>query len=275
MACVGSYYNQYMKNYALFVVLMVFGLSTVVSAQEMSEISYAVTGGIFDSVFEATIDGKSHVVADLPECLQLEDVQDFDGDGYLDALVSDVIACGGNGVGNRHFFVYYDGENFHATETFGYSWAAPVVEPWQGTITVYTVSDNVGLNNEDEQIIRERHILRDGQAVQVWMEESEEIEALLELRSSAFNLLDYDPDATLAMTFDFDDDGQGETMTCSFWQRWGTLDCNVALKGKALNISSCRRVGVLASMHNGVHDIVCGDETVYSWTGESYQALEN
>lgn len=261
-----------MKNHALFVLMVVFALCTAVSAQE---ISYTVTGGIFDSVFEATIDGESYAVADLPECLQLEHTQDFNGDGYLDALVTDVIACGGNAVGNQHFFVYYDGENFHATESFGYSWDAPVVEPWQGNITVYTVSTNMGLNNEDEQIIRERHILRDGQAEQVWLEESEEIEALLELRSSAFDLLNYDPDSTLAMTFDFDDDGQGETMTCSFWQRWGTLDCNVELKGEAINISSCRRVGVLESRHNGVHDIVCGNEEVYIWTGESYQARDN
>lgn len=258
---------------------LLVGLSFLGTAMAQ-DVDYQVVGGIWDSSFEASIDGQTVVLTDLPECLQLEAVEDFDGNGYRDALVADVIACGGNGVGNEYFFVYYDGETFQATETFGYSWDIPLVELWQDELSVYTVSNNAGFHTEDEQIIRERHVLREGQAVQVWFEESEELEALLELRSSAFDVRDTsattasNPPTSLSITFDLDKDGNAEIIRCGFFERWGALDCSTTLQGYDTYIpANCRRLGVLASKHNGVHDLVCGDETIYSWTGEAYEAV--
>lgn len=243
-----------------------------------SSIHYEIIGeGLFDfeGSLEATFNGVTTTVAGVEGCLLLEDVQDFNTDGYDDALMVNVQACGGNMIGNTFFFVFYDGVTFQRSQDFGYSWIGATVESWQGMLTVYTEGNNAGGNTHDEERIQQRHILRDGQAVKVWEYISQELPTLVELRSSAFDDETYQASDTIDFSYDLNQDGRQEIISCHLWMRWGALMCEVAFAdGTTISLPSCKRIGVLESISNGMHELVCGDETLIVWRDNGYKVVE-
>jgi hypothetical protein len=244
-------------------------LSLALTVQAQTTITYQVTGEqfSFEQGIEATLNGQTTLIVPPSGCFSLIDQRDYDGNGFNDALVANLEACGGNTVGNTHFFVFYDGQTFGRTEAFGYTWAEPVVEVWENNFAVYTKATNAGGNLENEVTLEERHILQGGEAVQIWSRQSSYIPALAEVRAKDF---ENDLYGSQGFAYDLDADGQKEFVECSLWERWGEVNCAVNFSSRRLELPSCKRIGVLASMTNGVHDLVCGAETIMRWHEGEY-----
>lgn len=115
-----------------------------------------------DSIY-GVVDGTRQLINTASACMLLDTVADFNDDGYPDALVTDVQACGGNAIGNSFFFITYARNGrFVQTNTFGTNvYDDPVVEMWEGMKSV--VINEVEYNEWDEEYEehKERYVLVD------------------------------------------------------------------------------------------------------------------
>lgn len=227
-----------------------------------------------DHKLYAKVDGYQYKI-ELPEnqCFDLVMQDDFDGDGITDALVMDVVACGGNACGNRFFFVTYTGNGyFSITNEFGDNvWADPIVEDWKGEKSVVVVNTNEGINQDEDRQIKERYVLRQGKAIRVESSEKNEVVAMLEIRNKNFH--NGNENETFRIDYDLDENGETDFIECTYWDRWDKIVGNMVINGihhdefDGLGID---RIGILQSKTNGVHDLVLDADDIWTWTGSEY-----
>jgi hypothetical protein len=66
---------------------------------------------------------------------------------------------------------------------------------------------------------------------------------------------------------DIDIDGKQDEIVCNYWDRWGDASCKITSSrfGEVKLPISCDRFGVMASVTNSMHDLVCDRTFVMSW----------
>lgn len=221
----------------------------------------------------AVVDGQTYELISESEelCLQLTDQRDFDSDGYQDAFVTHLLACGGNSAANRFFFYSYAGNgHFRRSESVGYSWEEPKIEKWKGRWSVQIVSNNEGANLFPPWEATERFVLDSGKLVRVEASERKHMLAVVDLRSDAFET--GDPDQPRSITLDLNGDGAADQIIGRLWPRWGRMFWTVRFT-RGLSYESntaCKRIGVLATSTNGARDLVCDQDSVFTWNGREY-----
>lgn len=226
------------------------------------------------STLLATLNGKTSILIDKTKkkCLSIVEQRDFDGDGYLDALVENITACGGNCCPNRFFFVSArpDG-TFAVSDELADSWKDPVIEKWKGKWSVVVVSNNEGANTEPPVEYTRRFVLEDGKAVKVEEHRRKDMKAIVEMRSEIFKT--DDPAETHSFQYDLDGDGKKDTISGRLWARWGRILWTVEFaNGKKFSSNdACKRIGVLPTKTEGVNDLVCDQDTVFHWNGSEYK----
>jgi hypothetical protein len=229
---------------------------------------------MFANVLWATFNGKRSRLIDpsKEKCLKIIDQRDIDGNGLTDALVMDIVACGGNCCPNEFFFVSAlpDG-SFQVSNNFADSWGNPVIEKWKDRWSVVVVSNNEGVNCDRPVEITRRFVLEKGKAVKVAESRLKDIASILEMRSEIFKCKD--SDETHTIKYDLDGDGKKDAISGTLWGRWGRIEWKVDFAdGKKFSSSNhaCKRIGVLAAKTNGVHNLVCDQDTVFRWDGNKY-----
>jgi len=243
-----------------------------------AKIKYSITQ-LDQTVFStgalvATVNGKRHVLVSKSKdkCLQIVDERDFDGDGLLDALVKHITACGGNCCSDGFFFVSAlpDG-SFAVSDEFADSWKDPAIEKWKGRWSVVVVSNNEGVNLDRPVEFTRRFVLEGGKAVKVEEHQRQEIKSIVEMRSEIFRF--GKEEETHSLKYDLDGDGKKDTITGHLWDRWGRIVWTVEFaNGKTFSSNdACKRIGVLAAKTDGVHDLVCDQDTVLHWDGSKYK----
>ena len=221
----------------------------------------------------AKVDGYEYKI-ELPKdiCLKIEAQEDFDGDGIKDALITNIQACGGNAVGNSFFFVSYSGSGyFSISKSFGNNvWEDPEIEEWKGQKSVVIIDTNEGFNTYEDYSSKERYILKQGDAVRVESTKKNSIVALQEIRSSDFH--NGKENETLRMSYDLDEDGDDEIFECKYYDRWDHLSFSIIHKGNIIEFKGLHfsRVGILPSITNGFHDLICNEDDVIKWNGKEY-----
>jgi hypothetical protein len=185
----------------------------------------------------------------------------------------DIAACGGNCCPNEFFFVSYLGNGqFKTSEEFADSWKDPAIEKWRGRWSVVVTSNNEGMMNQERPVeITRRFVLQDGEAVKIEEKRREDMASLVEMRSEIFKTTDLEETHTLR--YDLDGDGKEDVITGRLWVRWGRIFWSVQFaNGKEFSTGeACKRIGVLATKTNGVHDLVCDLDRVLHWNGETYK----
>jgi hypothetical protein len=223
----------------------------------------------------AIVDGKTYPVIPRAKkkCLQIVEQKDFEGKGTMSALVMDITACGGNCCPNSFFFVSYQGKGqFKMSDEFADSWKDPVIEKWKGRWSVVVTSNNEGMMNTERPVeITRRFVLQDGEAVKMEETQRKDMASLMEMRSEIFD--SYKQDETHTLEYDLDGDGRKDVITGKLWERWGRILWTVRFaNGKEFSSGEgCKRIGVLATQTNGVHDLVCDQDKVLHWNGEAYK----
>jgi hypothetical protein len=221
-----------------------------------------------------TASGKTYelIGSSKKMCLDVVDQRDFDGDGFVDALVKHIWGCGGNCCANGFFFVSnLGGGRFQISDEFDDSKGDPVIEEWKSRWSVLVAS---GLEGIDERRLLEvtgRFILESGKAVQVEEWTRKEMESITEIRSEIF-----DPnqcDEIHSLEYDLDGDGKKDQIITKYWSRWGRMNWTIEFAdGKKFSTGlGCKRIGVLPTKTNGVSDLVCDQDTVFRWNGQEYQ----
>jgi hypothetical protein len=226
------------------------------------------------SALVATADGKTYQLIDRSKemCLQVVDQRDFDGNGLVDALVENILGCGGNCCSNSFFFVSnMGGGRFEISDDLADSWGFPVIEEWKGRWSVVVVSDLEGIDQQRLEEIKRRFILESGRAIQVEASMLKEMESIVEIRSEIFhpNKLD----ETHSIEYDLDGDHKKDRIETTYGSRWGRMLWSVQFadgKKYTSNIR-CKRIGVLETKTDGVTDLVCDQDGVFRWNGLGYQ----
>ncbi|MBL3654867.1 hypothetical protein [Fulvivirga sediminis] len=105
----------------------------------------------------------------------------------------------------------------------------------------------------------------------------DKLNAIIELKSEDFLTYEDDTfDKKLSIKYDLDNNGIEDEISGKYWERWGSLfDCTVILNHKELEledvIGAPKRIGVLESKTNDVHDLVIGCDEILKWNGYTYE----
>ena len=231
------------------------------------------------SILWATFNGKTTAPMGHKEtCQQIVDQRDFDGDGYRDALVMANSACSDILFPNDFFFVSALPDGRFVVAALADSHKEAMIEKWKGQWSVVVVSDNTGANLERPLEITRRFVLKAGRAVKVEQHRRKEIDALVNMRSEDFRSEVYLTDPPAAeppphtLEYDLDGDGRADTISGTINEIYGIIMWTVTFAdGKQFSSKvGCRRIGVLATTTNGVHDLVCNQDSVLRWDGTKY-----
>jgi hypothetical protein len=247
-----------------------FLVSTGLRAQQI-EYFVEKPGDSLYNILRAKANGKTYTLIDASKemCLAVADQRDWDGNGLKDALVERITACGGNCCPNSYFFVSaFANGRFELSGDLADSWMDPVIEKWKSAWSVVIVSNNEGINNERPVEFTRRFVLREGKGVKISESRRKDMESVLEMRSEIFK----DSNEEHSIEYDLDGDGKKDRISGKFWDRWGRIIWRVHFaNGKEFKTeTACKRIGVLKTVSNGVHDLVCDQDDVYRWTGNEY-----
>lgn len=96
-----------------------------------------------------------------------------------------------------------------------------------------------------------------------------------ELDITARELKEIEPKRRL-FTFDLDLDGKEDELSCYYWWRWGVVSCAVtSTKLGKVSIPKCSRIGILSSITNGMHDLVCDRSYIFSWSSDNKEYIQD
>ncbi len=182
---------------------------------------------------------------------------DFDGDGMVDAVISG--SGGGNCCPSTVLFVTLRDGKIVPTE---------IAESWLLDIEVTRKDGKALVSFTDPKEARGSWRFEDGRAVVVAAPTRTVLTASVEIRAENRK----GNQETMSFLADLDADGAPEKVECRFWERWGSLICELPVadeKGSDVSLG-CKRWGVLSSMTNGRHDLVCDDHTTFRFDGKKW-----
>lgn len=217
--------------------------------------------------------GKIIPVVDTSEHLYIliDSILDYDMDNDMDALVLYSESGGGNCCPSVYFLVTNEGNGkFIRSEMTEPSWESPVFKTWNNQPGFVIISNNEGMNNDDYEETVFQYVVNQGKIKIVETKKTQEIPAIAEIRASSFSS---EEGETKDLVFDLDNDSINDTIRCSFWERWGRMQPTFTFStGRTDNPQiSAKRIGVLASQTNGVHDLVIDLNEVLKWNGKGYK----
>jgi hypothetical protein len=225
----------------------------------------------------AKLNGQTYIVVPFSDkkCLNITDQRDYDGDGWQDALIEDITACGGNGSQNQFFFISFNGKGrFRQTEPFGYTTEPPSIQKYLNQWSVLVESNSEGVNTNPAMNKLERFILTFGRAFMVESSEVKSIQAIKEITAPEVSS---EMETKLLLEYDLNSDGELDQILGSLWGRWGRIMWSVEMSSGEVapqNDYSCKRLGVLESVTKGVHDLVCDQDTILRWNGGVYSVKQ-
>lgn len=208
-------------------------------------------------------------------CLDVVATQDLDADGFQDILLRYNSACNGQCCLNSYFVVSYRGNGRYQTSSRqGQAFREPVVTEWKGQWSILienspeaTISTAISGNSE-------RFLLKDGELVRVEEIVPQEMAAVAEFRASAFESI---PETdTLKLQFDLDADGKMDLIWGTFWKNRGRLRWSVNFgNGKIMwDGTPCKRLGILPTKTEGLHELVVDTDRILEWTGKRFEERE-
>ena len=194
-------------------------------------------------------------------------VDDLDGDGWNDAIIASH-SGGASCCGTKYWLVSKREDQFftvHTHEDFYGDSLEVITRDGERTLSV-TVS---GCN---QAVSLSLFRFEDGVLQHLSTSQNAGLRpALLEV--NAFELeQDRKP---VSRSVDLDDDQTLDSLDCSYWERWGTLMCEVqsSVHGSVKTGLGCDRIGVLTSSTNGLNDLVCNRFTVLRFDGDEYNQI--
>ena len=220
---------------------------------------------MFQKELFAQVDGVKYQV-NIPEdiCMTIVAQEDFDGDGVTDALIENVQACGGNAIGNAFFFVTYQGNGtFAVSDTFGSSvYEEPVIEKWEGNLSVVINDSHFDEYTEEFQQTRDRYVLCDGQALKVI--EPNDVSAMPDISVEEWAAL-----SERADTAELTTEEKQRYQACELFDELYSGYCSWYCGGEVQQItaSSCRKAdGEVTYEADNAHDF--NHESVWATAGQ-------
>ena len=259
-------------------------------SQQSVKISYQLRSeSLCSKELVATVNGIKKIIVNANESLnlniQLQD--DFNNDGALDILLENRKGCYEEGdggwlkhEGSSYFIITYDGENFIRTKEVGKDWDGIIMEMQKDKLhftidtaqeRTYVFSDYISCEDKEEVFILDGFTLKT-------------IAVKTDVRVPDIKGVNYENHLAkiswskeyVNIDYDIDNDGYEDYIRLYFKKSIKGFDDlyfqSSSLKNQAIPINkrSVKRVGVLASETNGVHDLVLDCNEVMKWNGKKY-----
>ena len=228
--------------------------------QEDQELKAVVNEKVF------TLIGKEAI------CPKIVQTGDFNKNGHTDVLVEIINGCGGNCCANSFQIFSFNGQFFKKTKRVGYDWDGIDISESsvEFNFIVQTVNEGFGKTEMCNDKI-ETFRLNDYDFELVNVVEDKKLNAITELNASAFEGKESE---VLFLNFDLDSDEKMDKITCSYWPRWGRI-INWKIdfgNGKSYEgISSPKRIGIMNTKTNNVHDLIIECDEILKWNGLKYE----
>ena len=245
-------------------------LPTVAYQIESDRIVVLVDGEVYPA-------GELGDYADAGMRLSEEASADWDGDGIPELLY--LVSTGGNCCPGQYKLMSYHPERGLSVNALSKSWWKPSIE-WrqlegmEQAAWVFTFfTNNEGVNTNDFQQARLRYVVEQGKPRLVEKTEDTELAALVEVRAHQLTAEQSRGATVRLIGFDLDQNGEEDQIVGRLWERWGRLVIEVkwADGRDSLDNFKCKRIGVLATITQGVHDLVCDNSSRLVWDGSRYQ----
>jgi len=194
---------------------------------------------------------------------EIEATVDLDGDGVEEAIL--VTQQGGNCCGPIYFVIKRIEKGFYSIlkhEEFS-GWPSVYIERKNKTVSLKVKNFSEGDGNISMKETISELVLNNGQLQLLNKHENnsfvftEQEVTSEELRRINIKKLNYD----------FDLDGNKDNLNCSYWERWGAVTCTLhsSVLGEVEISGACNRLGILTSVSNGMHDLVCNRSDILTW----------
>lgn len=209
-------------------------------------------------------------------CFEVLDSRDLDGDQYAEILLRDITACRGSHGLDRFFIVGKGADGkYHRSQPKGWAFREPAFEMWQGKTTLLIENLEGVTSSKALAHPTERYLYEDGELRLVETLELEARSAVTELLATTYDTLA--PADSLRMSYDLDGDGRQDRIVGGLWPQWHCVRWSVYFgNGKSmLDGTPFKRLGVLASVTEGYHDLVVDHDRRLVWKGKRYEEQED
>ena len=199
----------------------------------------------------------------------IEAVVDLDGDGIDEVLLK--TQSGGNCCGPTFHVIKQVDEGFYdiLSHEEVQGWPSVSINQFENRTSLLIKNASVGVGNTSmEETLVEIELI-DGRLRLISKSSNKAmLHAVMQVTSEELKTIG---DKTLE--YDLDLDGNPDRLSCSYWERWGAVSCNlVSSKHGELMISGgCNRIGILPTTTNKMHDLVCNRSDILNWDTEKLQ----
>ncbi|EAQ06277.1 hypothetical protein [Yoonia vestfoldensis] len=219
-------------------------------------------------VLLAYVDGVEHEIVhpawDVLYPLQLAERLQLDGHEGMEQIV--LLTHGGNCCPPSLSVVSYRGDGF-----FSFLDPEPIDGGWdgydillEGGRTVIRVKHSpYGYGNDQTQRSQDDYVVVDG-ALRLVTERIETSRAASVARLNLVDVIQAEGKRD-TLAFDINNDGTTDTVACTYWERWGVLNCEAQISGVSEPISmQCKDVSIsrFVSGLNRQHQLLCDREIV-------------
>lgn len=224
----------------------------------------------------AIVDGVKYLVsAKESEFENIIFQEDFDNDGYQDALISS--AMGGNCCAPSYSIISYRGEKrFETYEIESWSASSPEIVQDGNEWLFRFENSSFGFGNTDlkNEIVEVR--IKNGRLEVAKMGRKVLPFSIKKFTSEEALSKETGSNETFSWEFDFDKDYKKEVLTCDLWLRWGLLTHCHLIDGETVYalttknetsapFSQCKVISVLEDLENSYHRLFCDfDPIIYS-----------
>ncbi len=214
-----------------------------------------------DNTVEADVNGTRYVI-DHESWEQvgphkIGPTEDLDGDGQPETIVE--LFNGGNCCAGELTVISYRGDGFFEVvndQPIPNGWGGYDLVEVKGETLIRVHDKAMGAGNFEDWQSQTDYALRDGQLVElVERFNSAKPVSLMELAAKEVREA---PGQTKSLEFDLDLDGELDTVTCKYWDRWGSLTCDLLFAGESQPAKmTCKRLAVLPEVDAGLLRLAC------------------
>ena len=198
---------------------------------------------------------------------------DFNLDGFKDLLFYE--DGGGNCCPLQYVILSSHGDGYvklYKNEDF-WTWSEPesifVNNRWLFRVT----QSSLGVGNTSAEEARVTFEIVDDELIEVerlGQESRPMIRTIQEISSTYYSNNPKLITDAITMSYDLNQNGVEDIISCHYWERWGSLQCESIIDEVKFNISyGCQRLGISYQMHEGYHSLVCNRDTLLNFNPNS------
>lgn len=214
-----------------------------------------------DNTVEADVNGTRYVIDHDsweqvgPHTIGL--TKDLDGDGQPETIVE--LFNGGNCCAGELTVISYRGNGFFEVvndQPIPNGWGGYDLIEVKGETLIRIHEKAIGADNYEDWKTQTDYALRNGHLVKlVERHNHAKPVSLMELTAKEVREA---PGQKQSIKFDLDLDGELDIVTCRYWERWGSLSCEILYHGESQPAKmTCKRFSILPSVESGLFGVEC------------------